>query len=268
MVDKIVVMIRHDFPIKDFQRDNHGKGGKGGDSVILNTQDPGLNNANFRTPPDGQRPQMNMYLFTKSKPWRDSSLDTGVALHEYTHGLSNRLTGGPDNAGCLDTTESGGLGEGWGDFLASLISLKSTATRPATVNFGKWIVNNPTGIRAYPYSTELKVNHMFILYEVLWNLIDKHGITDNGVPRIPEDNGAPKDGGFLAAKLVIDGLALQPCSPSLIQARDAILDADKALTGGENQAEIWKGFAKRGLGVGAKPKKGGYADSFEVPAGH
>ena len=40
----------------------------------------------------------------------------------------------------------------------------------------------------------------------------------------------------------------QPCNPDFVQARDAILDADKALTGGENACHIWQGFAKRGLG--------------------
>ena len=44
----------------------------------------------------------------------------------------------------------------------------------------------------------------------------------------------------------------QPCNPSFLQARDAIIDADKALTGGKNACEIWKGFAKRGLGEEAK----------------
>ena len=43
----------------------------------------------------------------------------------------------------------------------------------------------------------------------------------------------------------------QPCNPNFLQARDAIIDADKALTGGENACEIWKGFAKRGLGTEA-----------------
>lgn len=43
----------------------------------------------------------------------------------------------------------------------------------------------------------------------------------------------------------------QPCNPNFVQARDAILDADKKMTGGDNQCEIWKGFAKRGLGEGA-----------------
>lgn len=30
-------------------------------------------------------------------------------------------------------------------------------------------------------------------------------------------------------------------------ARDSILEADKVLTGGENECEIWSGFAERGL---------------------
>lgn len=37
----------------------------------------------------------------------------------------------------------------------------------------------------------------------------------------------------------------------MIQARDAILDADVALTGGANKCAIWTAFAKRGLGSGA-----------------
>jgi extracellular elastinolytic metalloproteinase len=44
----------------------------------------------------------------------------------------------------------------------------------------------------------------------------------------------------------------QPCSPNFVQARDAIIDADTALTKGANKCEIWKGFAKRGLGTGAR----------------
>jgi extracellular elastinolytic metalloproteinase len=43
----------------------------------------------------------------------------------------------------------------------------------------------------------------------------------------------------------------QPCNPNFVQARDAILSADVALTGGVNKCEIWTAFAKRGLGSGA-----------------
>ena len=58
----------------------------------------------------------------------------------------------------------------------------------------------------------------------------------------------------------------QPCNPSMVQARDAIIDADVALTGGKNACEIWQGFAKRGLGAGAvtaEPR----VDNFDLPAG-
>ena len=36
----------------------------------------------------------------------------------YAHGISNRLTGGPDNTNCLGSGQAGGMGEGWGDFLS------------------------------------------------------------------------------------------------------------------------------------------------------
>ncbi|MEZ5314491.1 MAG: M36 family metallopeptidase [Thermoanaerobaculia bacterium] len=36
---------------------------------------------------------------------RDGDLDAGVIVHEYGHGISNRLTGGPATAGCLGNAE-------------------------------------------------------------------------------------------------------------------------------------------------------------------
>ena len=36
----------------------------------------------------------------------------------YAHGLSNRLTGGPDTTSCLGAAQSGGMGEGWGDWIS------------------------------------------------------------------------------------------------------------------------------------------------------
>jgi len=59
----------------------------------------------------------------------------------------------------------------------------------------------------------------------------------------------------------------QPCSPNFVQARDAILDADTALTGGVNKCDIWKGFAKRGLGSGAKYSATKRTGSTVLPAG-
>lgn len=248
----------------NFEVNNNGQGGLGADPPTLNAQDgAGLNNANFATPADGRVPRMRMYLWTTATPRRDCAFDSSVIIHEYTHGVSNRLTGGPQNVACLDTTtESGGMGEGWGDFMAIAIYLKTTDTRAVNYPLGDWVANDPGGIRVcklmgklffysslsfYPesllnqssmpqrklltphhsglYSTDKTTNpsvyttangstlvHFIgeiwanMLYEVLWNLIDAHGITDARHPTYVD--GVPTDGRFLAMQLVIDGMKL------------------------------------------------------------
>jgi len=47
-------------------------------------------------------------------------------------------------------------------------------------------------------------------------------------------------------------MKLQVCRPSFFDARDAIIQADQVLTGGENFCELWAGFSARGLGQDAK----------------
>ncbi|KAG2419991.1 extracellular elastinolytic metalloproteinase precursor [Aspergillus terreus] len=269
----------------NFEANNNGAGGKGNDFVILNAQDgSGTNNAMFGSPPDGRPGRMYMFIWTESNPPRDGSMEAGIVIHEYTHGLSSRLTGGPANARCVDGEESGGMGEGWGDFMATAVRLKSGDTRQTDYTMGAWAANDPKGIRDYPYSTSMTKNPLTyahlnnvtevheggtiwasMLYEVMWNLIDKHG--KNDAPKPDLKDGVPTDGKYLSMKLVMDGMALQPCNPSFIQARDAILDADVALTKSGNQCEIWKGFAKRGLGERAALKNGIRVDSFDVPKG-
>jgi extracellular elastinolytic metalloproteinase len=83
----------------------------------------------------------------------------------------------------------------------------------------------------------------------------------------------PKRGNTLIFQLVLDGMKIQPCRPGFFDARNAILEADSILTGGENQCEIWKGFSKRGLGPkaaikGNTPWGGGIrTDDFSLPNG-
>ncbi|KAH8716734.1 extracellular metallo proteinase 2 [Phaeosphaeriaceae sp. PMI808] len=270
----------------NFEVNNNGQGGIGNDFVFLNTQDgTNVDNANFATPPDGQAGRMRMYMWTRSPIRRDCSFEAGVVIHEYTHGLSNRLTGGPSNSNCLNVLEAGGMGEGWGDFYATAIRLKAGDTRNTDYSMGSWVNNKPAGIRAFLYSTNMKTNpqtystvdsqsgvHAIgtiwanMLYEVLWNLIDKHGKNDAGTPTF-DSKGVPTDGKYLAMKLVLDGMTLQPCNPNFVSARDAIIDADKALTGGANACPIWTAFAKRGLGDGAKYNASKRTQSFKVPTG-
>jgi len=73
------------------------------DAVGLTTDADGLsfNNANFLTLPDGQRPRMQMYLWNTASPLKDGDFDSGIIIHEFGHGISNRLVGGPSNVSCL-----------------------------------------------------------------------------------------------------------------------------------------------------------------------
>jgi extracellular elastinolytic metalloproteinase len=70
-----------------------------------------------------------------------------VIIDEYTHGVSNRLTGGPANTSCLSVLEAGGMGEGWGDFMAIAVHTKTSDTRATNYPLGVWVDNNPAGIR-------------------------------------------------------------------------------------------------------------------------
>lgn len=228
-----------------------------------------------------------MYIWNAGSPVRDGDFDQGVIIHEYTHGLSNRLTGGPSRANCLSTLEAGGMGEGWSDAFPTAIRIKTSDTRAKNYLMGEW-VNNGAGIRRYPYSTSMTTNpttystinganwqavHAIgsvwanILYEVVWNLIEKHGNDADIFPKFHPKTQIPTSGRTLALKLFLEGMKLQPCNPTFLTARDAIIDADSALTAGQNFCELWRGFAKRGLGVSASQGSGGTGrvQAFDLP---
>lgn len=101
---------------RNFQTNNFGRGGLGNDRVSAEGQDMGAtNNANFTTPPDGQRPKMQMFVFTAPTPDRDGTVDAEIMIHEASHGTSNRLHA---NADGLNANMARAMGEGWSDFYA------------------------------------------------------------------------------------------------------------------------------------------------------
>ncbi|KAG8695805.1 hypothetical protein FRC08_007548, partial [Ceratobasidium sp. 394] len=252
----------------NFQNSNNGKGGKENDRVQVSVQDStGTNNANFATPPDGQTGQMRMFTWTLTTPNRDGALENDVVVHEMTHGISNRLTGGGTGA-CLQTTEAGGMGEGWSDAMADITECKVVPVPDFTL--GSYVTNNPKGIRSYPYSTNMATNPLtygslanksevhdigevwaVTLHEVLAALVGKYGLSDSKGLKDPKS----VKGNNVMLHLFMDGLVLQPCNPTFISARDAIIQADVNRYNGANKCLLWKAFAKRGLGLDAQPGK-------------
>ena len=254
----------------NFQNNDFGKGGKGNDALIAICQgEKEKNEATFSTPPDGQPPVLKMYLFENDdSSKRDGSLDSSIAIHEYMHGVTTRMTGGSKNAKCLNSFQGRSLSEGWADAMSIFLSYSSNSTRASSVGVGTFAMGEPNGpgVRKYRYSTDYKIDPRTykqslemhevhdagavwatMLNELYWNMVDKYGFSQDWM------NASQTKGNIMTIRLIFSALTLQPCEPSFGQARDAILLADQKLYGGQNQCEIWKAFAKRGLGYGLLP---------------
>ena len=239
-----------------------------------------------------------MFIFDSPTPSRDGSLDTDVLYHELTHGTSGRLVGGGVGISALQTA---GMGEGWSDFYALSIVSESSDDPDAVYAEGGYVTyqffglaeNYYFGIRHYPYCTDLsknpftfkdidptqvsphngvplsslypfntaeadEVHHQgevwcVTLWDVRANLIHKYGTSANQT----------------MLQLATDGMKLGPANPTFLQARDAILLADRVDNGGVDLPQIWRGFAKRGMGYSAiDPSAGttrGIVEAFDVP---
>jgi len=261
------------------QENNWGRGGRENDAVQANAQDgAGFNNANMLTPVDGTRGRMRMYLWNGITPMRDGDLDSGIIVHEYAHHISIRLTGGPMNSGCLGAGQAGGMGEGWGDWFAILFLQTGATTRAQQFPMGLYAARR--GIRPFPYTSDLVGNpqtfgilnrgapyngvHAIgsvwcqILFQVYWEMRDEHGWNPDWFYGDGGNNALLQD--------VTDGMKLQPCTPNFVQARDAILQADRLNYDGKHLCALWRGFAFRGLGTGAVVRTtNSVTESFDVP---
>ena len=244
-----------------------------------------LNNANMLTLKDGISPIMQMYLFSQFPPGAPGQGDpanevyggddAGVLMHEYVHGLSNRLVGGPNQQGTLQAPQAGAMGEAWSDWYAQDYLVGEgrqfdNRAKPGEIVQGKYegftVVRTqaldckvgvvvpactaPQGSSAgnggYTYGDFGRIHGAPEVHDdgeiwgqTLWDLRDgliaKHGVAD-GVSR--------------AEQLITDGLRLSPVQPTFLDARNAILNADTV--GKLNDKDvIWSVFAKRGMGSNA-----------------
>jgi len=212
----------------------------------------------------------------------DASFDNGVIAHEYGHGISNRLSGGPSHAGCLENNEQGG--EGWSDFFALMLTIEPGDAGADPRGIGTYaLAETPdgVGIRRYPYSTNQIISPLTYgdiplstgvhaigeiwcnaLWDMSWLLIDQFGFSDD-----PTNGSA---GNNIAIRLVMEGMKLQPCGPGFLDSRDAILLADAVLYNNAHRCLIWQAFAGRGMGYsaiqGSANVAGDETESFDLPA--
>ena len=288
----------------NLQNDNFGRGGAGNDYEQGNAQAGGISggppdfaardNANQITPPDGEAPITNMYLWqqiagTFYAPCVDGDYDMSVVGHEYTHAITNRMVAGPD----MGLNSPQGMSESWSDLAAMeyLNEYNYNAGGSRAFTIGQYVTTDPNaGIRNYNMSRSplnySSVDYDFVGLQVhasgeVWSatnfdireaFIDRYGEGTTALQRSCANGRTPVTscpGNRRWAQLMFDSfLLLANSNNSQVDARDALLAADRIRFGGKNQDIMWNAFAKRGLGEAAASNGAGDVDprpSFASP---
>ncbi|MBZ5631827.1 MAG: M36 family metallopeptidase [Acidobacteriia bacterium] len=247
----------------NFQQDNFGRGGLGGDPVRSYSHfgaalavGPLLVNAFFSSQgsQDGAPAEVAMFASFSGAGgfFTDGALAAEVIVHEYTHGVSTRLV----RQG-YSTFQGRSMGEAWSDFYGLEYTLPDGAPPDGIYPAGEYFIQAwGTGIRSRPYSTKMDVNPL--TYADLGNVISAPEVHADGeiwmealmeiranlIAQFGEAEGRKR-----VRTLVMDGMKLSVPAPSMVDMRDAILLADRLDFDGASQIQLWAGFAKRGLGV-------------------
>ncbi|MET9313672.1 M36 family metallopeptidase [Kribbella sp. NPDC003505] len=272
----------------------------GGDPVLLNALDGAataanggpdanhIDNANMSTPPDGTPPTMQMYLWhqpgatDEQDPWVPASgaNDASILYHEYTHGLSNRLVVDATGNSTLNSIQAGSMGEAWSDFYAMdyLVShgLEKDTTAAGEVLEGKYVSHGEL-FRTQAIDCRVKA--------VSPNCVQpdgsKGGYTYADFPTIggtPEVHASgevwaqtlwdlrERFGRSYAMSIITRAMELSPNDPTMLDMRNAIVQADLVASGGKNADVIWTVFANRGMGWYAGVVDGG--DAFPAEDFH
>ncbi len=274
----------------NFQVDNASGQGQDGDMVVANVMDgadtsrtPGLPddfhqfNANMFTPPDGDPPLMQMYLFPSipddGRPATMGGDDASVVYHEYTHGLSNRLVTFADGSGAVNSAQAAAMGEAWSDFYALdyLVAqgLETDSAGPDVV-LGRYVAGGRVGFIRFdaidcpvtsgppncPGSPGTGAGGF--TYEDFGHV--------GGGPEVHDDGEIWGQtlwdvrsalGSSVTLTLVTRAMELSPPEPSFLDMRNAILEADQVAFGGSHVDQLWQLFAQRGMGFFAIALDGG-----------
>jgi len=209
----------------------------------------------------------------------DGTIDYQIVAHEFFHHISNRLV---NNGSGLVNYQGMGMGEGWSDFDAMLMTVRESDLDVASnVNWSgayalsTYVSDNPYfGIRRTPYSTDFN-------YDPLTFKDIEYGVAlPEGGTYLFGDDGSYNNEVHAAGEIwcntlwevyaamlnsgrytldearsqimdyVIGGLKLTPYSPTFLEARDALLAVARA-TNKDDFELMARAFAKRGMGINA-----------------
>jgi len=211
----------------------------------------------------------------------DGTIDNTVVAHEWGHYLHHRLV-------VCGSQSCGGMSEGWADFNAIVLALKdgdifdNTKTYAVAQYAAAGLLQNAGyfGIRRAPYSTDLTKNPFTFghirkmsklpttapLAAASPDMSEVHNVGEIWTQTLFEAYVNLLAAGKAAtpprtfeetkrrmADYVVAGMKAAPGEPTFTEQRDALLAAVLAIPGrADDFIALANGFAKRGLGVGAK----------------
>jgi len=260
-----------DEPHGAYQQSNFGLGGVEGDPMnLVAFLQGGRNNAFFSAGAvDGETPYVTFLWsdcelcgdhdgYPENGGERSVGFAGDVIVHEYMHGVTTRLIGGPASA-CEIGVQGTAMDEGWSDYFAASYYDDPILARYFIGRRG--FLRTPLNDMDYADFCDVgpscgSHDNGEIWQATLWDLRSSFLALD------------PVGGLDDVDRLLIEGLAASPCFPSFIDARDAILDADTTVFGGAHRSVIWNVFASRGMGQGAAsfgPDDHSPVASYNVP---
>ena len=246
-------------------------------------------NANMSTPPDGQAPRMQMYLFHDPSDPTNPFLsvnggdEADIVYHEYTHGLSSRLVVDPNGLAALTGPQSRAMGEAWSDWYAMDLladeGLQADGPAPGDVRVGQYVGKGRNLIRTQPLDCPVGTGSPRCRGTTG---AGRGGYTYGDFGRVRSGPEVHADGEIwgetlwdlrsvlgsrLAESLITRAMELSPTNPSYLDMRNSILQAD-TVSGGRARTAIWQVFARRGMGYFAGALNGDDTkpvESFAMP---
>ncbi len=214
---------------------------------------------------------------------RDGTIDNQIVAHEWGHYISNRLI---NNANGLINTQGRGMGEGWADFTALLMTVREEdRNRPGNDQYqGVYAMAGYTqsgglnngyyfGIRRVPYSTNMAKNGFTFRHTANGSPLPNHPVnttilTGAGNSQVHNTgevwstmlwecyasllNAYPfAEAQNRMKQYLVAAYKVTPSAPTILEARDAVL-AVAAATDPGDYTRFVQAFAKRGAGFGAR----------------
>lgn len=250
----------------NFQEQNFDGQGTAGDRLVVSIS--AAAGANMRAQNDGTVAELTLGLWKNdAQIGNPTALDAGVVIHEFAHGVSQRLVSGRLAKDALSEPQGLALGEAWSDYFAVTIlnfyrGVSSTPRRFAFAEFA----SKQAGAGARPHPYDDFPSDVGQLGTKPFH--DQHGagsIFAAALIRMHEalrvlfldDDVQTAQGQETAWRLVVDSMKQLSMNPTFIDARDAILKSNARLAlprAADIDREIRSAFAHFGMGRNASCK--------------